>query len=83
MEKFRRQKIYDWVRKNKDNKGAEYGPFVANHADYDRIRIRLHSAYNYASYAAQPLGSDKKRMIIRIGEKIPFDQMNNAKEDFV
>lgn len=54
MEKNQRQKIYDWIVKNKTNSGAEYKVgsryIIVSYSDYATIGARIRQTYRYAGY---------------------------------
>lgn len=54
MEKNQRQKIYDWIVKNKTKSGAEYkvaGKYIIiPYNDYVTIASRIRQTYRYAGY---------------------------------
>lgn len=71
MVKSKRQAIYDWIAKNKENYGAIYSNdwIMLKGLDYDRIRIRIKQGYPFAEYEMKRVSDTKVQMLIRIKEK--------------
>lgn len=66
MEKSQRQKLYDWVLKNKDNHGATYKTLLVGQHDYDLIRIRLRSGYKFADWHFKRIDGNKIELVVYI-----------------
>lgn len=67
MEKSERIKLYEWVRKNENNKGKEYPKILdCTQCDYIAIRQKLRKSFPYADYEIVENNRDQKYLKVFI-----------------